>query len=123
MLRRFDLTPARLIFLVALLAFLGVFFIYPLLHVLKSAFLVKTPDGDTRFTFEFALLLFRDGRYWNIVLNSINVALSVTVATTLLAVPLAYAMTRREFPGKGIMSGLLLVPMMKDGTLAAYRLE
>ena len=112
MLRRFDLTPARLIFLVALLAFLGLFFIYPLLHVLKSAFLVKTPDGDTRFTLEFALLLFRDGRYWNIVLNSVNVGLAVTLATTLLAVPLAYAMTRREFPGKGIMSGLLLVPMM-----------
>jgi iron(III) transport system permease protein len=107
MLRRFDLTPARLLFLGFLLAFLGVFFIYPLIHVLINAFYV-----DGRFTLYFAWLLISDTTYWDMVLNSVNLGIAVTAVTTVLAVPLAFAMVRYEFPGKGIIGGLLLVPMM-----------
>jgi iron(III) transport system permease protein len=107
MLRRFDLTPARAIFLGALLVFFGAFLVYPLAYVFVNAFVV-----DGRLTLAFLWLTVSNARNWNIILNSINLALTVTAATTLLSVPIAFAMTRFDFRGKGVLSGLLLVPMV-----------
>ena len=107
MLRRFDLTPARLVFLAGLALFFGLFLIYPLGYVLANAFYV-----DGRFTLSFFGLMVRDPSQWQIVLNSVNLGLAVTVATTLVSLPLAFAMVRYDFRGKGLLSGLLLVPMV-----------
>ena len=46
------------------------------------------------------------------ILNSILLGLTTTAATTLLAVPLALVAVRYAFRGKGILTGLLLVPMI-----------
>jgi len=105
--RRFDLTPARLVFLLLLAAFFGLFLIYPLADVLVNAFWV-----DGAFTTQFFTGLFADASKWNVMLNSINLGLLVTALTTLVALPLAFAMVRYEFRGKGLLSGLLLVPMV-----------
>jgi iron(III) transport system permease protein len=107
MLRKYDLTPARLAFLVGLLIFFGAFMIYPLLYVLANAFYV---DGE--FTLAFFSFMFTDPGQWNIVLNSINLGLTVTLATTLVSVPIAFAMVRYDFKGKEILSGLLLTPLV-----------
>ena len=107
MLRKYDLTPARLIFLIGLILFFGAFMLYPLAYILANAFLI-----DGRFTLSFFWLMVSDPGQWNIVLNSINLGLAVTVATTLLSVPMAFAMVRYDFPGKGLLSGLILVPMV-----------
>ena len=106
-LRKFDLTPARLIFLALLLAFFSLFLIYPLGHVLIHAFFV-----DGQFTLEFFSFVITDASQWEIVLNSINLGLAVTVATTLISVPMAIALVRYDFVGKGLLNGLLLVPMV-----------
>lgn len=107
LLRRYDLTPARLLFLTGLVAFFGVFMIYPLAYVLANAFWV-----DGRFTLTFFWLMVSEPGQWGIVLNSINLGLAVTAATTLLSVPIAWAMVRFDFRGKSIFSGLLLVPLV-----------
>ena len=107
MLRKYDLTPARLTFLIGLLIFFGLFLLYPIGYVLVNAVHV-----DGKFTLAFFWLMLRDPNQWNTVLNSINLGLTVTVFTTLLSLPIAFAMVRYEFRGKGILSGLLLVPMV-----------
>ena len=107
MLGKYDLTTPRLIFLAALLLFFGVFLIYPITHVLINAVRV-----DGKFTLSFFWLMLRDPAQWNIILNSINLGLIVTAATTLLSVPIAFAMVRYNFRGKSLFSGLLLVPMV-----------
>ena len=107
MLRKYDLTPARLCFLIGLTIFFGAFMIYPLVYILINAFYV-----DGKFTLFFFWLMAKDPVQWNIVLNSINLGLAVTIATTLLSLPMAFAMVRYDFKGKGLLSGLILVPMV-----------
>ena len=107
MLRQYDLTPARLAFLLGLLLFFGAFMLYPLGYVLTNAFYV-----DGRFTLSFFGLMVRDPGQWTIVLNSINLGLAVTALTTLLSLPMALAMVRYDFRGKGLLNGLILVPMV-----------
>ncbi|MCK5739756.1 iron ABC transporter permease, partial [bacterium] len=64
------------------------------------------------FTFNFFWLMLQDPQIWAVILNSINLGLMVTLATTLLSIPLALIMVRTEFPGKGLLNGLLMIPMI-----------
>lgn len=107
MLQKYDLTPARLAFLAGLLTFFGAFMLYPLGYILANAFYV-----DGRFTLSFFYLLVSDPARWTVVLNSINLGLATTAATTLLSVPMAVALVRYDFPGKGLLNGLVLVPLV-----------
>ena len=104
---RYDLTPMRLVFLGGLLAFFGAFLIYPMVYVLSGAFYV---DGE--FTLRFIWLLVEDPRQWTIVMNSVNLGLWVTAATTVVAIPMAVVLVRYDFPGKSLLNGLILVPMV-----------
>ncbi len=85
----------------------GVFLVYPLFYVARGAFLV---DGEL--LFDFFALLFTNPVQREALINSCTLGITVTIATSIVALPLAMAMVRREFPGKGILNGLLLVPMV-----------
>ena len=106
-LARFDLTPGRLLFLGGLAAFFGLFLLYPLGYVLANAVVV-----DGRFTLAFFWLMVSDSYQWGVVLNSVNLGLTVTAATTLVSVPMAWAVVRHDFRGKSLLNGLILVPMV-----------
>jgi len=116
--RRYGLTPLRLAFLIGLLLFFAAFLIYPLGHVLVQAF-----QSDGKFSLTFFGMLFTNPQQWSAVLNSINLALLVTAATTLLAVPIAFVMVRYRFRGKSVLSGLLLVPMVLPPFVGAIGLR
>lgn len=49
---------------------------------------------------------------WQIVLNTLEVVLTVIVLSLLLGVPAAYTLARRRFPGRGIVYLLFLFPVM-----------
>lgn len=102
-----GLTWSRGIFLVILLIFFTLFLIYPLANVLLNAFYV-----NGQFTLAFFKLMLTDAYQWSIVLNSVNLGILVTLATSLLAIPIALLITRNDFPGKNFLQGLLLVPMI-----------
>jgi iron(III) transport system permease protein len=106
-LRRYDLNPAN----AALLIFLGVFFIvfmlYPLGYVFSNAFF--TSEG---FSLVFIKLMFSSPNNTIILANSVNLGLAVTLFTTLLSLPLALLLVRYNFPGKGLLNGLILIPMV-----------
>lgn len=118
LLRRYDLTFPVIAFLTLLGCFLAFFLVYPLAHVVKGAFV-----SGGRFTFAFIGFMVTNPSYYEAVLNSANLGLAVTVATTLLSLPIAYVMVRYEFPGRALANGLLLVPMVMPPFVGAIGMK
>ena len=46
------------------------------------------------------------------IFNSACIAIAVTILATLISIPLAVLSVRYDFRGKGLLSGLLLVPLI-----------
>jgi iron(III) transport system permease protein len=106
-LRRHDLNPANAAVLVFLWLFFIVFMLYPLGYVFSNAFF--TSEG---FSLVFMKLMFSSPNNTIILANSVNLGLAVTLFTTLLSLPLALLLVRYNFPGKGLLNGLILIPMV-----------
>jgi len=102
---------SRRIFIVLSLAAVAGFFIlflvYPVFTVLTDA---VAPEGH--FTLRLVASAMRNLHYRGVFVNSLLLGLTVTVLTTVMALPLAAAMVRCEFPGKRWVSGLILLPMV-----------
>jgi len=89
-------------------AFFACFFLWPLGTTLGGAFF----DADGRFTFEFVGEVFRNRIYLEGLGNAFLLAVGSTVASLLIAVPLAFVADRFEFPGKKLLTAAILVPMI-----------
>jgi len=87
--------------------FLAAFLFYPLAYVFKGALL---PDG--RFSLAFFRNVFANPVMREAIGNSFLLAIVSTLATAGLAMPLAVVSVRYRFPAKGLLMGLLLVPMI-----------
>jgi iron(III) transport system permease protein len=90
------------------LAFFGCFFVWPIGTTVAGAFF----DADRKFTFEFVAEVFRNRIYLEGLRNALFLAVGSTLATLAIALPLAFASDRFDFPGKKFLSGLLLVPLI-----------
>lgn len=106
-LRRYDLTFGNAALLIFLWGFFIVFMIYPLGYVFSNTFF--TADG---FSLIYMKLLFSSPSYTIILANSVNLGLTVTLFTTLISLPMALLLVRYSFPGKGLLNGLILIPMV-----------
>ena len=79
---------------------------------------IRTPPTlwPVNFTFDNFINIFQKevsfGRYFY---NSVVVTASVIVIQLLVMVPAAYAFSKRNFPGKGILFGIVLVAFMIPG--------
>ena len=104
---RYDLNPANAAVLIFLWMFFIVFMLYPLGYVFSNAFF--TTEG---FSLVFMKLMFSSPNNTIILANSVNLGLAVTLFTTLLSLPLALLLVRYNFPGKGLLNGLILIPMV-----------
>lgn len=100
-------TPQALL-AIALLGFLLVTLIWPLLNVVATGFL--TSDG--RLTTDYVELVLTDPVLLAGLRNSLLIALGTTLVALLIALPLAVLSGRYEFPGRVLFSSLLLVPMV-----------
>jgi iron(III) transport system permease protein len=87
----------------------AVFFIYPAFTVVKQAF-VRPADGAL--TWDFLLAVFRNEVYREGLWNALMLGIASTAATLVLAFPLALVAHRFDFKGKGILTALILVPMI-----------
>jgi iron(III) transport system permease protein len=81
-------------------------------------FTVETAAG-----FPFVRLVPHAPALWACLRNSLAVAALTTLCTTLLCLPLAYWLTRFRVPGRGILGGLLLVPLIVPPFVGAIGLE
>ena len=106
-LRRYDLTPGNAVVLSFLWLFFLIFMLYPLGYVFSNAF--YTANG---FSLAFMTLIFTSPNNTIILANSVNLGLVVTLFTTCLSLPLALLLVRYNFPGKGLLNGLILIPMV-----------
>ncbi len=97
----------RAIILVAILLFLAVFLFYPLAFSCRKAFIV---EGE--FTVTFFKYLWTDALTRQSILNSFALATVTTALTAAIALPLSVFLVRYRFPGKGLLTGLLLLPMI-----------
>ncbi|MDB6134857.1 MAG: transporter permease [Verrucomicrobiales bacterium] len=95
-------------FMLLLLAGMWAFFVYPIWITVQEAF--RKPGGG--WTMEFVGQIFGNALYREGLINSLKMAAGSTLGALILALPLALLGARHTFPGKGLLSSLLLVPLI-----------
>jgi len=98
---------AKLVYLVTGLFFFF-FFLWPIGETLRGAFF----DSAGNLTFAYIAEVFRNPIYLEGLSNAFWLAVWSTALTLLIAVPLAFVSDRFLFPGKGLLSALVLIPMI-----------
>ena len=102
----------------AIVAVLAVFLVWPMAHVFTRALWDK--QG---FTFLYIAGLFTNPVQYEAVFTSFTIAAGVTLGCVLIALPLAWLFARRAFPGKVVLSGLLLLPMILPPFVSAVGMK
>ena len=98
--------------------FFGPFLIYPVGRVLMGAISI-----GGQFTPSLLLLPLQDKVAREGLRNAFLIGVSVTLLATLISVPLAYVGARLRFPGKPLLTGLLLVPLLLPPLVGAVGLR
>ncbi len=98
---------AKLVYLVTGLFFFF-FFLWPIGETIRGAFF----DNAGQLTFAYIAEVFRNPIYLEGLSNAFWLAVWSTALTVLIAVPLAFVSDRYLFPGKGLLSALVLIPMI-----------
>ncbi len=101
-------TPGHWLRLVALLALLAATLLYPIWLTVSGAF---EADGGG-FTLHHVLEVFRDPVLRSGLLNSLGIAAATTLLAACIAMPLAMLSARYDYPGKALLGGLVLVPLI-----------
>ncbi len=104
--------------ILATAALLFFFLIYPVGIIISKAFI--SPTG---FTLEYFHLLFSNNIQTGGIWNSLIIGLGTTFFATLLSFPLAIVTARYEFRGKGLLTGLLLLPMVMPPFVGAIGMQ
>lgn len=102
-----------------LYVFFAVLLIWPILQIVKTGF--TRPNGSL--TLDYLLLIFRDALLVRGLLNAAGIAICVTVLTLIVSLPLAILSVRYSFPGRGILNGLLLVPLVLPPFVGAIGMQ
>ena len=118
LLKRYDLTPATLFFLIVLAVFFALFLAYPIAYVFSQAFYV-----NGKISFSFFKLMFTNPLMRQSIVNSVIIGVVVTLATTLLSLPLSYFLVRYRFRGRSLLQGLILVPMVMPPFVGAIGMK
>jgi iron(III) transport system permease protein len=98
----------------AVLVLLLIFVVWPVVRVLSLS--LSGPGGLTLANFQ---AFFGSWRLARILVNSLAVSAVSTVITVLLALILAYAVTRTTVPGKGFLSMMSLLPLISPPFLVS----
>lgn len=93
---------------VLIAAFFLLFLFLPIAQVLRGGL----TDTEGHFTLVYLGEVFRNPLYLEGLRNSFLVALGTTLVTMAFALPLAWASDRFDFPGKRLLSGALLLPLI-----------
>jgi len=130
--------------LIAILGIFGLFLIAPLLSVVAGSFIT-----ESGFSLDLVSQLFSNPAYvpqwqpsnfnwirptgagyveiWGIdlgiILNSVYVAIAVTLIAVILGTSFAFIIARYDFPGKGVLRTLLLFPMLSTPFIGAIGIK
>jgi len=95
------------ILLVTILIFLTVFLVWPMAYVFKRSFI-----DDKGFTFFYFGSLLSDPLQLEAICTSLLIAFLVTLVSLIIALPIAWIIARWSFPGKTLITGFFLLPMI-----------
>ncbi len=109
---------ARFVFAVTAV-FFGVFFVWPMLQILRGGFL----DANGHFTTAYLTALLSTPTYLLGLRNAFGLACAATVLALGLALPLAWMQDRFQFPGKPLLGWLILIPMILPPFVGAIGLK
>ena len=99
------------------LLFLAVFLLYPLLQVFGASLL--NADGTSLTLANYAKILGRPF-YRGAIVNTLSIGAAATLITTLLAVPMAFALVRLPVPGKAAILAVAALPLVLPSFVSAY---
>lgn len=117
------LRPATIYGFLVVAAVLLLLFFFLFLPVGMTTWKAFFPRGE--FSLTYFQLLLDNSLYTSSIANSLWIGVATTLLTTIIALPLAAINSRFKYPAKGIVSGLLLVPMIMPpfvGAIAITRL-
>lgn len=89
------------------LTFFAIFFAYPVGAIVARGFI---PDGAGDLSSVADVL--GDGHTWRVVGRTLGQAALGTLGSVVLAIPGAYLLYRRAWPGRGVIRGLVAVPFV-----------
>lgn len=100
--------PSHVVLTLALYLFFAVFLIWPIVQVVQAGF--RGTDGG--FTLAYVALIFKDPVLVKGLINATLIAVVTTGVTLAMSLPLAVLSVKYQFAGRGLLSGLLLVPLV-----------
>ena len=103
-------SPARYAVLWGLFAMLAVVLVYPIWLTVRGAFTSIGEDGG--FTAWHVMEVFRDPDLRAGLLNALLIAVCTTTISIVISMPLAVIGAKYAFPGKGLFSALVLIPLI-----------
>lgn len=103
--------------LLGLLIFIATYFLYPQLDLILFSLRTEIAFPTLANFFEF----FNPARNYNSALwHSLWLSATAVLSATCLGLPLAFLLTRFQFPGRGLFSTLATLPMIMPPFLGAY---
>jgi iron(III) transport system permease protein len=102
-----------------MVAFFACFFIWPIIQILQGGFF----DQDGNFTLSFFIEVFQNPIYVEGLVNAFLLAILSTALSLFLAIPLAFVFDRFAFPGKKLLGGLIILPIMLPPFVGAIGLR
>jgi iron(III) transport system permease protein len=105
------------------LALLVVFLLWPIWLTVQGGFQDVSVEGGEGWTTQHVVSVFQDPVLRESLWRSLQVAVTVTFLCLVISLPLALLSTRYEFPGKRILSALLLVPLILPPFVGAIGLR
>ena len=98
-------------------AFLGLFLLLPLFNVFSASLLDS--EGEKLTLANYGKMLGRPF-YRGAVVNTLAIGLAATLTTTLIAVPVAFAIARLPVPGKAAILAMAALPLVLPSFVSAY---
>ncbi len=97
--------------------FLGLFLLWPLGNVFGSSLLDS--EGESLTLANYAKVLGRPF-YRAAIVNTLQIGVTATLITTVLAVPFAFALARLAIPGKAAILAMAALPLVLPSFVSAY---
>jgi putative spermidine/putrescine transport system permease protein len=121
-------TPRRLIpaaLLLPSLTFLAVFFALPTLGLVSYSFLTQSPEGMVGLpaTLQHYRHFFGTPLYSRVLLTTLRISLSTTVAAMVLAYPVALVMSRSSPPVRRVITMIVIAPLIVSVVVRTYGWE
>ena len=117
-LKKRTLSYSTLLIFLPIALFFLIFLIYPLLYTFKEAFWI-----NSSFSLEYFKLIITNETYREMLINSFNMGIAVTIVTTIFSLPMAYLLVRYNFKGRGILQGIILIPMIMPPFVGAVGMQ